>query len=79
MGMIKKLAKHGNSQAIVIDRAVLDLLSIDDDTPLMITTDGERIVIEPVRDKKAHKKKVAEALAETNKRYGKMLKKLAGN
>ena len=32
--MIKKLTKHGNSLALVVDRAVLDLLKIDADTPL---------------------------------------------
>ncbi len=32
--MIKKLTKHGNSLALVIDRPILDLLRIDPDTPL---------------------------------------------
>lgn len=77
MGMIKKIAKHGNSQAIVIDKAILDLLNIDDETPLMVSTDGERLVITPVRDKAKHKKLVSEALQDTNRRYGKMLKRLA--
>ena len=77
MSMIKKLAKHGNSQAIVIDKAILDLLDIDDDTPLMISTDGERLVVTPIRNKKKNQKLVDEALADTNKRYGKMLKRLA--
>ena len=75
--MIKKLSKHGNSQAIVLDKAILDLLDVDDDTPLMISTDGERLVITPVRDKAKYKKRVAAALADTNRRYGKMLKRLA--
>ena len=77
MGMIKKIAKHGNSQAIVIDKAILDLLNIDDRTPLMVSTDGERLVITPVRDKAKHKKLLAEAIQDTNRRYGKMLKRLA--
>ena len=29
--MIKKLTKHGNSLALVIDRGVLDLLDIDEE------------------------------------------------
>lgn len=28
--MVKRLTKHGNSLAVVIDREVLDLLDIDD-------------------------------------------------
>jgi len=39
--MIKRLAKHGNSLALVIDRAILDLLKIDLETPLDISTDGQ--------------------------------------
>lgn len=54
--MIKTLTKHGNSLALVIDRAVLDLLSIQADTPLEISTDGQVLIITPVRNEK-HKKK----------------------
>ena len=32
--MIKKLTRHGNSLALVMERGVLDLLNIDADTPL---------------------------------------------
>ncbi len=50
--MIKKLTKHGNSMALVIDKGVLDLLKIDDTTPLEITTDGKALLIAPIRDTK---------------------------
>ena len=74
--MIKKLTKHGNSLAIVIDRAVLDLLKIDVDTPLEISTDGQVLVISPVRDNE-HRDKFAEALESVNKKYERALKRLA--
>ena len=74
--MIKKLTKHGNSLALVIDRPVLDLLKIDSDTPLEITTDGEVMIISPVRDPK-RVKKFEKALKSVNKRYGRALKRLA--
>jgi antitoxin MazE len=48
--MVKKLAKHGNSLALVIDRPVLDLLGIDGDTPLDISTDGRVLIVAPVGD-----------------------------
>ena len=75
--MIKKLTRHGNSHALVIDRAVLDLLKIDDDTPLEISTDGTRLIIEPIPagDRRV---KIEASLATGNTRYGRMLKKLAG-
>jgi len=74
--MIKKLTKHGNSLALVIDRPVLDLLKIDDDTPLEISTDGKVLVISPVRDEK-RRKTFEKALKKTNKNYSKALKNLA--
>jgi antitoxin MazE len=74
--MIKKLTKHGNSLALVIDRGVLDLLEIDAETPLNIKTDGKCLIVTPERDV-ARQKKFRVALEEGNRRYGKALKKLA--
>lgn len=45
--MIKKLTKHGNSLALVIDRPILDLLKIDPETPLDVSTDGKRLIVAP--------------------------------
>lgn len=74
--MIKHLTKHGNSLALIVDKGVLDLLEIDAKTPLHITTDGQCLVISPVRDSK-REKKFRKALEQGNKKYGKMLKRLA--
>ena len=74
--MVKRLTRHGHSLALVIERGVLDLLDIDADTPLNITTDGNCLVVSPVRDP-GRRKKFAASLASVNKRYGKALKKLA--
>lgn len=74
--MIKRLTKHGNSLALVMERGVLDLLNIDVDTPLDISTDGEVLIISPVRDKR-RRKKFEDAIEETNRKYGRVLKKLA--
>ncbi len=74
--MIKRLTKHGNSLALVIDRGVLDLLEIDADTPLTVTTDGQCLIVSPVRDAK-HIKAFRAALKGVNKRYGRALKRLA--
>lgn len=74
--MIKTLTKHGNSLALVIDRAVLELLKIDNETPLDISTDGQVLVITPLRDPE-HREKFREALGEANRRYGRALRRLA--
>ena len=41
--MVKRLTKHGNSLALVIDRPILDLLKIDAETPLDLSTDARRL------------------------------------
>ncbi len=74
--MIKRLTKHGNSLALVIDRGVLDLLEIDADTPLSISTDGKCLILAPVRDQ-ARRKRFEEAVKAGNRRYGKALRNLA--
>ena len=74
--MVKTLTRHGNSLALVIDKAVLELLRIDSETPLDISTDGEVLVIAPVR-KPAHAARVRRALASVNRRAGRALERLA--
>lgn len=75
--MVKRLTKHGNSLALVIDRGVLDLLEIDADTPLSVTTDGRCLIVSPVRDA-ARQKRFRAALKEGNRRYSRVLRRLAG-
>ena len=74
--MIKTLTKHGNSWALVIDKPVMELLNIGPETPLKIRTDGETLIIAPDKET-PRKKKFRAALAETNRRYHKALKRLA--
>ncbi len=74
--MVKKLTKHGNSLALVIDKPVLDLLGAGPETLFDITTDGQALVLVPVKDAKRHKAFKA-ALGKANEKYSRALKKLA--
>jgi len=74
--MVKTLTKHGNSLALVIDKPVLDLLDIQADTPLDISTDGNALIVEPVRDA-GHKKRLRSAIDKANRKYGRALRNLA--
>ena len=75
--MIKHLTSHGNSLALIIEKAILELLHINQDTPLEINTDGRNLIISPVEDVK-QEKKFRTALAKVNKKYEKTLRALAG-
>jgi antitoxin MazE len=74
--MIKKLTRHGNSWALVIDKPILDLLQIDPESPLEVTTDGQMLFVSPAATRQRRAKFKA-ALAKTNRRFGPALKRLA--
>ena len=74
--MIKRLTKHGNSLALVIDRPILDLLGIDAATPLDLSTDGQSLFITPRRSA-AREREFRRALTKGKRRYGSMLRRLA--
>ncbi len=74
--MVKRMTKHGNGLALVIDRGVLDLLEIDATTPLSITTGGKCLIVTPMRDSERARRFHA-VLEKGNRRYGPALKRLA--
>ena len=75
--MQKRLVKHGNSLALVIDRPILDLVNIDAEQPLEVSTDdGRRLIIQPVEtsDRRA---KFRASLQRVTSKHAKTLKRLA--
>jgi antitoxin component of MazEF toxin-antitoxin module len=74
--MPKRLTRSGNSLALVIDRPLLDALEIDADTELELSTDGDVLVVTPVRNRK-RKKRTAELVAEAHEHYGRVFHRLA--
>ncbi len=73
--MIKRLVKHGNSSALILEKGILDLLNVDNDTPLEVRTDGKNIIISPRQDMEAEND-VLSALESVNKKHGNVLRKL---
>ncbi|MDD2605234.1 MAG: hypothetical protein RBR20_13620 [Desulfobacterales bacterium] len=74
--MIKSLTKHGNSLALVIEKPILELLGADAETPFDVSTDGEVLILAPIKDT-GRREAFKDALKEVNRRYRKSLKKLA--
>jgi len=74
--MLKKLVSHGNSAALIIDKPILDILKVDMDTTLEITTDGKNLIISPIKNEK-RSKNFKSALAKINKRHETTLRRLA--
>ena len=49
--MKKRLTKHGNSSALLIEKAILDLLGWNPEEQwLAVSTDGKRLIITPVAE-----------------------------
>ncbi len=74
--MIKTLTKHGNSYALVIDKPIIELLRVSPETPFEVITDGQCLVLSPMRDP-ADEKKFRNALEMVHKRFGRAMKRLA--
>jgi antitoxin MazE len=77
--MRKNLSVIGNSLGLVIEKPILELLNITRDTELEVTTDGSRLIIEPVREAetKGRRTRVGAATKRVMKNHDRTLRRLA--
>lgn len=50
--MLKKLVKYGNSNALILDRAIMELLNIQEGAVVKLQTDGKALIITPAEVEK---------------------------
>ena len=74
--MTKRLTRSGNSLALVIDKPLLEALDIDAETELELSTNGDVLVVTPVRDRR-RTRRVTQLVAEAHERYGGVFRRLA--
>jgi antitoxin component of MazEF toxin-antitoxin module len=74
---VRHLQAVGNSSGIIIDKPILELLRITPDTKLDISTDGERLIITPIRQQATPKNRLAQAQARTLANHGGTFRKLS--
>lgn len=74
--MKKNLTIIGNSLGIIIEKPILDLLGIGKETQLEVITDGQRLIIEPVK-KEERGEKIKNATRRVMKNHDKTLRELA--
>jgi antitoxin component of MazEF toxin-antitoxin module len=74
--MVKKLIRTGNNLALMIDKPLLEQLGIDEKTELEILTNGDLLVIAPVREG-ARQRKLKEIMEKLDRRYGGVFRRLA--
>lgn len=74
--MVKKLTRTGNSLAIVLDKPLLEQLGIDENTELELSTNGDVLVVTPVRDRK-RERKFRKAVEKINRKYAGLFRRLS--
>ena len=67
--MIKQLQKIGNSRGIIIDRAILNLLKVSEDSSFEVTQERDGLFLRPLTAQEAYKK--------VSEKHRKSLNKLA--
>jgi len=76
--MIKKLVRHGNSRALIIDKPILEIIGATDDSEFTITTNGTSLTITPVKSAEEERRLAFEyAMEEANRTWGGALQRLA--
>jgi antitoxin component of MazEF toxin-antitoxin module len=73
--MVKKLIQHGNSVALVIDKPIMEILNITNETTFEISTDGRNLILSPQTEYN-QEKDILSSLERINKKYGSVLKRL---
>lgn len=73
--MTKKLARLGNSMALVIDKPILELLGIGPNDSVTLRTDGTSLIVTPAW-RRPTKAELGEAIDFTLKNYGRALDRL---
>lgn len=73
--MVKNLTKQGDTFSLELDRALLERLGIDENTPLEIRTNGRGIYMQPADD--ASPDDLDAVMQAIEDRYESVFKKLA--
>jgi len=73
--MVKRLIQHGNSVALVIDKPIMEMLKITNETTFELSTDGKNLILSP-QIEHSQEMNILNSLGKINKKYGSVLKRL---
>ena len=75
--MIKSLRQIGNSYGFIIDRPIMELLGIDKNTQLEVSTQDGSLILRPIKPATDHKSRVRQSAARMGSVHHDALKELA--
>jgi len=73
--MVKKLIQHGNSVALVIDKPIMEILNITNETTFELSTDGKNLILSPQIENN-QENTIIHSLEKINKKHGAVLRRL---
>jgi antitoxin MazE len=73
--MVKQLTRTGNSLALVLPKAILELMGLDETTPVKLEMDGKELRV--VAADKADREKFLRGVSRSHKKFANAYRKLA--
>ena len=75
--MIKQLRKVGNSNALILDKPILELLGLEEDGQVQLTIQDGNLIVTPARPQLVSPKEMSKKLEYVIKKRKDVLKRLA--
>lgn len=75
--MIKQLRKVGNSNALILDKPILELLGLEEDGQVQLTIKNGNLIVTPTHPKLLNSEEMSETLEYVIKKRKKVLRRLA--
>jgi len=75
--MIKQLRKVGNSNALILDKPILELLGLEEDGQVQLTIQDGHLIVTPAFPQVVNSEEVSEQLNYVIKKRADVLKRLA--
>ncbi len=75
--MIKRLRKVGNSNALILDRPLLELLGLEENGEVRLTVEGQSLVVTPTDPRPVDPERFEACLDRVAKDRRELLRKLA--
>lgn len=74
--MVKRLTRQGNSIAVILDRPIVEAAQLDEGQEVEISTNGDVIIITPVRTK-SRQAKLRSVMDRVHDKYAGAFRRLA--
>ncbi|MDO9695687.1 MAG: hypothetical protein Q7W56_13290 [Candidatus Latescibacteria bacterium] len=75
--MIKQLCKVGNSNALILDKPILELLGLEEEGQVQLTIQDGNLIVTPARPRLVNAEEVVDQLDRVMKKRAEVMRRLA--